>query len=100
MAEENHEAIEGLMRTHGYEEKEAEIAYHLGRAEDLLGEIYEEFFSEGSGRLPRSAAVMFQMVNVAPHFRALYALIDKRVLVRDHPERLGPPDPDEGDRSG
>jgi|SRR5687768_5367729 len=98
--DDNREAIEGLMSTHGYEEKEAEVAYHLGRARDLLSEIYDEVFSEGSGPLARSTAGMFRMVNVEPHFRALYALIDKRVLVRDHPERLAPTNPDEDRRDG
>ena len=93
--EEDREAIERLKRTHGYEGREAEVAYHLGRAQDLLAEMYEEIFSEEGGPMPKTAGGLFQAAHVAPHFRALFALIDKRVLVRDYPERLGMRAPDE-----
>jgi hypothetical protein len=45
--------------------------------------------------LPSTSATMFQTAFVEPHLRALFALLDKRVLVRDYPELLGSPaDPD------
>ena len=87
--------IEALQRTHGYAEEEAEVAWHLGRAQHLLAEMYEEIFAGRSMALPSTSATMFQTAFVEPHFRALFALLDKRVLVRDYPERLGSPaDPD------
>ena len=97
--EENRQAIEDLMRRYGYEEKEAEVAYHLGRAQDLLAEMHEESIAARSTNLPRVGSAMFRLAFVEPHFRALFALLDRRVLRRDYPERLGPPDPDEGDRA-
>jgi len=36
------EAIEGLKRTHGYDQKEVEAAYHLGRARSLIREMYTD----------------------------------------------------------
>jgi hypothetical protein len=85
--EPDRENIEDLIRRYGYEEKEAEVAYHLGRAQDLLAEVHEESFASGSATLPRFGASMFRMAFVEPHFRALFALLDRRKFERDYPER-------------
>ena len=88
--EPNRENIEDLMRRYGYAEDEAEVFYHLVQAHDLLAEMLEESIERSSGPegLPGFMARMFRMSNVDPHFRALFALLDKRVLNRDYPERL------------
>ena len=94
--EPNRENIEDMMRRYGYAEDEAEVFYHLVRAHDLLAEMLDESIERSSGpdALPGFMARMFRMSNVDPHFRALFALLDKRVLGRHYPGRLGPPDPD------
>jgi hypothetical protein len=94
--EPNREHIEDVMRRYGYAEDEAEVFYHLVRAHDLLAEMLDESIERDSGPeggLPGFLARMFRMSNVDPHFRALFALIDKRVLNRDYPERLSSPAP-------
>ena len=84
--EEGREHIEDLMRRYGYEEREAEVAYHLGRAQDLLAEMHEESFSlSETVALPGLRASMYRMAFVEPHFRALFALLDRRVLERNYP---------------
>ena len=88
--EPDRENIEDLMRRYGYAEDEAEVFYHLVRAHDLLAEMLDESIERSSGPevLPGFMERMFRMSNVDPHFRALFALLDKRVLNRDYPERL------------
>jgi hypothetical protein len=88
--EPNRVIIEDLMRRYGYAENEAEVAYHLERAQDLLAEMHEESFASGAVALPGLRASMFRVAFVEPHFRALFALLNRRVLERDYPERLGP----------
>jgi|SRR5215213_8363403 len=91
VVEPNRENIEDLMRRCGYAEDEAEVHYHLVRAYDLLTEMLDESIERHSGPeggLPGFLESMFRMSNVDPHFRALFALLDKRVLNRDYPERL------------
>jgi hypothetical protein len=95
--EEHREIIEGLMRRQGYTEEEAEVAYHLGQAENLLVDMYQRTFESGSGPMPRNQAGVFRMSQVEPHFRALFGLLDRRVLKRHYPEswrRLGDPSGD------
>ena len=94
--EEHREIIEGLRRRQGYTEEEAEVAYLLGQAENLLAEMYEKTFAEGSGLLPRNEANVFRMSQVESHFRALFALLDRRVLKRHYSESWWRP----GDLSG
>ena len=84
--EEHREIIEGLMRRQGYTEEEAEVAYHLGQAENLLVDMHQRTFESGSGALSRTQAGVFRMSQVEPHFRALFALLDRRVLKRHYPE--------------
>jgi hypothetical protein len=85
------------MRRQGYTEEEAEVAYHLGQAEDLLADMFERTFESGSGAWLRNQAGVFRMAQVEPHFRALFALLDRRVMKRDHPETLWRPgDPEQG----
>jgi hypothetical protein len=93
--EPNREHIEDVMRRYGYAENEAEVAYHLERAQELLAEMLEESFARsGSSGLPGVVARIFRMSYVEPHFRALFALLDRRVLGRHYPGRLGSPEPD------
>jgi hypothetical protein len=84
--EEHREIIEGLMDRQGYTEEEAEVAYHLGQAENLLVDMYQRTFESGSGSIPMTQAGIFRMSQVEPHFRALFALLDRRVLKRHYSE--------------
>jgi hypothetical protein len=94
--ESNREIIEGLKSRQGYTEEEAEVAYHLVQAENLLVDMVQKTFESGSGAYPRNAAGVFRMSQIEPHFRALFALLDRRVLKRHHPESWWRP----GDPSG
>ena len=85
------ENIEAWMRRQGYTEAEAEVAYHLGRAEDLLADMLLKTFEEGSAPLPTDMAGQFRMSHVEPHFRALFALLDRRVMRRDRPDSVWRP---------
>jgi hypothetical protein len=98
--EPNREHIEDVMRRYGYAENEAEVAYHLEQAQDLITEMLEESFASGSSTLPGFVGGVFRMSNVDPHFRALFALLDRRVLGRHYPGRLGSPDSDTDVQSG
>jgi hypothetical protein len=73
------------MRRQGYTEEEAEVAYHLGRAEDLMADMFEKTFESGSATFPTNMAGAFRLSHVEPHFRALFALLDRRVQKRDRP---------------
>ena len=92
--EDQREAIERLKRTHGYDEKEAEAAYHLGRARSLIGEMYTDDSAAevavegafGAAGYPTIYAQMFSMSSVLPHFDALESLLAKKVLARHYPE--------------
>jgi hypothetical protein len=85
------------MRTHGYDEKEAETAYHLRQARSLIGEMYgDEAQAEaavegafGAVGFPRIYAQVFLMSSVLPHFDALESLLAKKVLARQYPEGWG-----------
>jgi hypothetical protein len=85
------ENIEEWMRRQGYTEEEAEVAYHLGRAEDLMADMFAKTFESGSGALPRNQAGVFRMSQIEPHFRALFALLDRRVHKRDRPDSVWRP---------
>jgi hypothetical protein len=95
--EEERDAIEDLMRTHGYDQKEAEAAYHLSRARGLIGEKHtDEAEVEGAVEgavgavsFPRIYAQTFLMSSVFPHFDALESLLTKKVLARQYPEGRG-----------
>jgi hypothetical protein len=89
--EPNRQIIEGVMRRQGYTEEEAEAAYHLAQAEDLLVDMFQRTFESGSAAFPQGMAGVFRMSQVEPHFRALFALLDRRVMKRDHPESLWRP---------
>lgn len=71
------------MSRFGFEEKEAEVAYHLDSAMDLLLELFEgdpegeeDFDDEGTARV--EAIIM-------PHYTALWDRLARRVLARDYP---------------
>jgi len=89
--------IEGYRRRYGYDEKEAQAAYHLARARSLIGEIYQDEAEAeaaiegafGGVGFPRIYAQMFLMSAVIPHFDALEALIMRRSLKRQYPEGWG-----------
>jgi phenylalanyl-tRNA synthetase beta subunit len=93
--EEERDAIEDLMRTHGYDQKEVEAAYHLSRARGLIGEKHtDEAEAEVEGAVgavgfPRIYAQTFLMSSVFPHFDALESLLTKKVLARQYPEGRG-----------
>jgi hypothetical protein len=90
--EQRRKDIEGLTRTHGYTEEEAEVVYHLKVAQDRLAELYKRRFEGGPpGSIPAMRAGIARMAFVEPHFRALYAVLDGWVLERDYPDRLRRP---------
>jgi hypothetical protein len=79
---------------YGYDEKEAEAAYHLRRARTLIGEMYADeagadtLIAEVLGTtagLPRMYAQVFLMSSVVPHFEALQNLLVRRSLARQYP---------------
>jgi len=84
--EEHREIIEGVKRRQGYTEEEAEIAYHLGQAENLLTDLYQKTIESDAGPSPRTTMAIFRSSQIEPHFRALFALLDRRVLKRHYPE--------------
>jgi hypothetical protein len=92
--DEKREAIERLRRTHGYDEQEAEAAYHLGQARSLIREMYSDDAEAraaiegafGAAGFARIYAQMFLMSSVLPHFDALESLLTKKVLARHFPE--------------
>jgi hypothetical protein len=87
------EQIEDLMRRYGYEEKEAETAYHLGEAQARIFEMYRaEAQAEaeaGTGGFPTLYAEMSLRSDIIPHFEALGSVLAKRVLARQFPEGWG-----------
>lgn len=93
--EERREAIEGLMRTHGYTEEEAEVAYHLKVAHDRLAALYQRSFGSLSSTYTATRAGVSRIALVDTHFQALYAVLDRWVLERDYPDRMSRPS-DEG----
>jgi hypothetical protein len=104
--EPNREIIEDLMRRYGYEEKEAEIAYHLREARTRLFELLraeakaeaEAEAEAGVGGFRRFYEETFIQSSVLPHFTALSSLLATRVLARQFPEGWGfrPPREEEG----
>lgn len=83
----NRDEIEDLMRRYGYQEKEAEAAYHLIRARDLLGEISAEKFAEE--RMSEYMSGLTQLIDLKPHFDALFSVLQRQVLTRAYPEGWG-----------
>ncbi len=73
--------IEELMRTRGFEEKEARAYYHLNEAERLFSEIEK---SDGEP----SSTVTYS-VWIFPHFLALRNQAARWVVRRDYPEGWG-----------
>jgi hypothetical protein len=98
--EPNREIIEYLMRRYGYEEEEAEIAYHLSEARTRLFELLQaEAEAEAGARgFRRFYEETFIQSSVLPHFTALSSLLARRVLARQFPEGWGfrPPHEEEG----
>ena len=101
--------IDDLMQRYGYEEKEAEAAYHLREVRNRFREIYqdeaaaegaiEEAF--GNAVFARTYTAMFLMSAVDPHIDALARLLVKRSLDRQYPEGWGlRRDEDEGTEEG
>jgi hypothetical protein len=96
--EDNRGDIEDYRNRYGYDEKEAEAAYHLSRARSLIREMYTdeagadaliaEVLGTGGG-LPRTRAQVFLMSAVVPHFEALQNLLVRRSLTRQYPEGWG-----------
>ena len=84
--EEQRKIIEGVMRRQGYAAEEAEIAYHLGQAENLLADLYQRTIESDAGPFSRNTMDIFRASQMEPHFRALFALLDRRVLKRQYPE--------------
>ncbi len=96
--EPNHESIQDLRQRYGYEEEEAEIAYHLREARNRLANMYRVEAAEEAEPmgLPRFRTEIFLQINVEPHFNALGSLLEKRVLARKFPEGWGSrPTPEE-----
>jgi hypothetical protein len=92
--EEHGKIIEGLMSRQGYTEEEAEVAYHLEQAEDRLVALYRRTVGREAARSPTNTMNILQSSLMEPHFRALYTLLDRRVLRRSYPEsRWRPGDP-------
>ena len=89
--EPNRERIEDLMRRYGYEEDEAEIAYHLIEARKRLFALLraEAEAEAGAGGWRQVYEETFIQSNVLPHFAALGGLLQKRVLARHYPEGWG-----------
>jgi hypothetical protein len=91
--EPDRENIEDLMHRYGYEEEEAEIAYHLREARSRLFELLRaEARAEAEavpGGFPRVYEEMFILSNVIPHFNGLSNLLATRVLARQFPEGWG-----------
>ena len=107
--EDNRGDIEDYMQRYGYDEKEAEAAYHLRRARSLIGEMYtDEAGAEAliaevlgtAGGLPRTYAQIFLMSSVIPHFDALQNLLVRRSLARQYPEGWGRRQEGEGTEEG
>jgi transposase InsO family protein len=64
--EQRRKDIEGLQRTHGYTEEEAEVAYLLKVAHARLAALYKRKFEEEQpGRLAGQRAGMSRMASVA-----------------------------------
>jgi hypothetical protein len=93
--EDNRGDIEDYRNRYGYDEKEAEAAYHLSRARSLIREMYvdeagaDALIAEVLGTtagLPRTHAQMFLLSSVIPHFEALQNLLVRRSLTRQSPK--------------
>ena len=85
--EPNRESIEDLMRRCGYEEKEAEAAYHLREARNRIFEL--ERADAEAGGYGRTFTEMSLLSLVIPHFDALHSVLERRVLARHYPEGWG-----------
>jgi hypothetical protein len=95
--EDDRRGMEDYRRRYGYDEKEAEAAYHLGRARSLIGELYQDDAvaeaaiegAFGGVAYPVIYAQMVLMSAVNPHFDALEGLLVRRSLARQYPEGWG-----------
>ncbi len=76
--------IEEYMSRFGLEEKEAQVAYHLESALDLLSELYENG-PQGADDEEEQVAGWFE-ANIMPHYIALWDRLARRVLARDYPQ--------------
>ncbi len=100
--EESREQLEELMRRYGYNEDEAQAAYHLHKAWDLFIKLYAQ---EAEGRLADAARsgeeeterilaqvshdTTFAYIHIEAHFHELQRLLAMRVLSRDYPDGWG-----------
>ena len=97
LVEDNRGEIEAYMYRYGYDEKEAEAAYHLRQARIRTGEMYRDEAEArgtvdealGLPNFPTIYAQMDVMSSVTPHFDALENLLAWRVLARQYPEGWG-----------
>jgi hypothetical protein len=87
--EPNREEIEDWKRRYGYEEKEAEAAYHLREARNRILELYQADVEAGAGSYPTIYSQMSLQSATVPHFDALFNLLARRVLARQFPEGWG-----------
>jgi len=74
--------VEGYISRFGLEEKEAQVAYHLDAAIDLLSELYE---SGPEGTVEDEQAAGWFEANIMPHYTALWDRLARRVLARNYP---------------
>ena len=83
--EPNRERIEDLMRRYGYEEEEAEIAYHLREARNRLFELERaDAEAGGFGKLYTEVSLLRSMI---PHFDALSYLLAQNYMLKTAPTR-------------
>ncbi len=94
--EESREQIEDFMRRYGYNEREAQAAYHLHRAWDLFEEMDEEAVDEGASHgsalqeeVYKFGMRVFRDMHFGTHFAELNRWLGMRVLRRDYPEGWG-----------
>lgn len=81
------EVVEDLMERFGYTEQEARAAFHLGRAEDLLEEVFLDSALEGGGG--RGVGKLVWMAYYGQHFGAIKGLLARKSAGRAYPEGWG-----------
>jgi hypothetical protein len=89
--EPSREEIQDWQQRYGYEEKEAEVAYHLREARAGISQLIQADVEAeaGPGSFPATYASMKIQSAVLPHFDALFNLLGRRVLARQFPEGWG-----------
>jgi hypothetical protein len=89
--EHRREQIEAFVRDYGLEGKEAQAAYYLRRARELFEELHEEAYSSGEDVIAGQRGRIEYTAHIQPHFMALNAVLQRRVLERTYPEGWGRP---------